>query len=130
MAQAEEVTVERLRKKGFVNAETRGRPVILYTEGRFWVLHNGMLILVREVPLKTLLTFRKDLHGCHETVMDTQNLSSNELAMFLLVLSACIEAETMKVGAEQAAATQLAMSAMLDRENDDAAECLVVVSNT
>ena len=74
---------------------------------------------MREVPLRTLQRFHNDLHGCHETAIDVDNLSVDEQNAFRYMLSTCIEAETAKVHAEKSEAAHLANLTMLDREMEN-----------
>lgn len=100
---AETELISEIRSAGLANPEAPGIPIILCKEGTFVVLYQSTLRLLSAVPLKTLAQFSEDVHGSGRVVLDTENLTSKEGVAFVKVLAACIEAETTKEKAIQAA---------------------------
>lgn len=109
--------IKRIRKKGLVNPEKKGRPVVLLEGSSFLVMYDGGLTPLTQLDLRTLCAFSVDVHGdgvsddaganriATNRALDTENLKSDEFCAFAKALKICIDAEARKkLGVETALA--------------------------
>ena len=83
---AEKALLAAVRAEGLVNAEQRGRPIVLCRDAAFIILYNGSLQLLEDVDCKTLSAFRRDIHGSYSGVLDCDNLTAKQLVVLARLL--------------------------------------------
>ena len=73
-----------IARRELANPQVAGRPVILCEEDSFYILYQGAVTRLKDIDLKTLDLFLKDIHGPyeHETSPDCENLTSSEFVAF------------------------------------------------